>query len=126
MTPFEFKNCIDKKQQLIEWTEEVESAYNSFVINRAYSFNVGTILFAAELNKYPLMPNKQQFHFYYFGLPKGNRFDKWIKKDELHQDVEMLQKYYDINTREAERMLSLLSQQQLSEIRSITRKGGRS
>ena len=124
MSPFDIKNLIDSKGELPEWDDQFEKDYVPFIINRAFSFNMGTVLFANEMNISPALSKKQQFDFLYYGVPKGKRFDKWIKQTKLHEDIEMLQNYYSINNRVAVNLASLLTDSQLSEIRKITRKGG--
>lgn len=124
MTPFDIKNIVDQKQKF-EWDSEMQKAYVPFVINRAMSFNLQSVLFANAMNKYPTLSPKQQFDFYYHGVPKGKRFDKWHKAEAKVDDVKMLQEYYDINMSEASNMIGLLTDDQLNELRTITSKGGK-
>jgi len=124
MNVFDLKKAIDQKDP-VEWDDAVEKIYVPFLVNRAYSFNQQTILFAAELNKYPNISKKQHFDFLFQGLPKSKRYDKWEKQETDHNDVLMIQSYYDINITEARRRHHLLTTEQLDDIRTRTRKGGR-
>jgi hypothetical protein len=119
---FDVVNLINEKKPY-EW-EEIESAYNSWMINHALSNHQQTVLFANECNKYYDLSKKQQFDFYYNAIPKSKRFGKWHKKVANSEDVERVSEYYCINNRLAEQYLSLLNEEQIQHIRKQTTRGG--
>lgn len=124
MTPFDIVNSINNKTSL-EWDDVTEKTYSPFIINRGLSFNMQTIMFAAAMNKYPQLSKKMQYDFFFNGVPKGKRFDKWQKKTELGDDVKALQEFFNINIQRAEEALKLLSNEQLDMIKEKMKKGGR-
>lgn len=106
-------------------TKELEEQlYNPFVINRCLSYFQDTIFLVNEMNQYPDLDKRLQYHFLLKGVRKRNRFSKWdkqLKNDEL----EVVKEYFDINTQKAEEYLSLLSDDDLHKIRIKMQKGGR-
>lgn len=124
MGPFDIINSINNKTSL-EWDDVTEKTYAPFIINRGLSFNMQTIMFANVMNRFPQMNKKMQYDFYFYGVPKGKRFDKWQKKLEVSSDVQVVKNFYNINTQRAEEALKLLSNEQLDMIKEKMKKGGR-
>jgi hypothetical protein len=124
MTPFDIKNLIDQKAPY-EWDAQFEKDYNAFIVNKALSFNMQTVLWANEMNMVADVPKKWQFEFFYYGVPKGKRFDKWIKAEGDHPDLDAIKTYYNINSIRAVEFLSILTAEQLKIIKSKLEKGGR-
>lgn len=124
MSPFDIVNSINNKTSL-EWDDVTAKAYAPFIINRGLSFNMQTIMFANVMNRFPSLDKKMQYDFYFYGVPKGKRFDKWQKKLELSSDVQAVKDFYDINTDRAVEALKLLSNEQLDMIKEKLKKGGR-
>jgi len=124
MTPFDIINTINNKTKL-EWDEVTEKTYSPFIINRGLSFNMQTVLFANMMNQYPQLEKRMQYDFYFNGIPKGKRFDKWQKKLDAEKNVKLLQDFFDINIDRATEALKLLSNEQLDMIKQKMNKGGR-
>ena len=74
MNPFDFVNSInDSKKNLMVGTENdelAEKGYNPFLINKAFSYFIDTILYANEINQYSHLDNKLQYEYYLNGIPK--------------------------------------------------------
>jgi len=124
MTPFDFINSVNNKTK-IEWDDAVAKFYTPFIVNRGLSFNLQTILFANMMNQYPQLEKKMQYDFYFNGVPKGKRFDKWQKKLEASENIKLVREFYGINIYRAEEALKLLSNEQLDMIKQKMNKGGR-
>ena len=123
MDIFEIKKIIESKSDY-DW-DEISKEYTPFMMNKAFSFNMNTVLFANEMNKYGI-DKKMQMDFYFYAIRKGKYYDKWIKSfKEDDNKVKIIQKYYNINIREALNVYSMLSDDQINELCSITNKGGR-
>jgi hypothetical protein len=124
MTPFDFINSVNNKTKM-EWDDTVAKFYTPFIVNRGLSFNLQTILFANMMNQYPQLEKKMQYDFYFNGVPKGKRFDKWQKKLEASETIKLVREFYGINIYRAEEALKLLSNEQLDMIKQKMNKGGR-
>ena len=84
-----------------------------------------TIFYANEVNKLSNQPKELQYDFYFNGIPKGKRFGKWIKKEEVDEKIEVLQAYFNINKRVAAAYAAITSDEQLKIIKDKMFKGGR-
>lgn len=128
MNPFDFVKTINtSKENLIEKEPDNEKEYNAYLINRALSYHRDTVFHANEMNKSSVLPNKLQYEFYLYSVPKGNRFAKWEKKSQNDEIViEYIMKEYNFSRKRAEESLSLLNSDQKSFIISRYSIGGRS
>ena len=127
MNPFEFLNSINyNKNDLMSDQEEqeIETKYNSFLVNRSLSYFPDTVAVSNEMNRYHHLDNKLQYHFLLNMVRKRKRFSKWMKVDEM-SDIEVVKKYYGYNNIKAKQALSLLSRDQLTIIRQKVDQGGR-
>lgn len=126
MNPFDFVNAINyTKVNVIETADNkdlVEKSYNPFVVNRALSYFIDTVLPANEMNSRQI-DNKLQFEFLLNSVRPKKRFAKWVKKreDDL---VELVKEHYGYSTKKAIQALSVLTERQKLEIRTRMNKGG--
>lgn len=127
MSPFDYVNDINlKKTDLIRSSsnsELAEKQYMPFIINRAFSQFIDTILYANEMNKSAHIDSKLQNDYYLNSIRPGKRFSKWHKRQE-DSDIDVIQAYYKVNYLRASEMVSLLSKEQLDLIKIRITKGG--
>jgi len=100
-----------------------EEGYVPFLTNRALSYFPDTILYAQEMNINTHLDKKLQYHYLINTVRKSKRFSKWNKKKE-DKDIELIQQHYGYNYNRAKEALSILSNNQLKEIRKRQEKGG--
>jgi len=126
MNFFDFLNSInDNKKDLIREDPLTEKEYVPFMINRGLSYFPDTILYANEMNKFASIPKQWQFDFYRIGVPKRKRFSKWHKQDKIEEDVKNLMQEYNYSHQKALQVISILSDEQLKELREKYKIGGR-
>jgi hypothetical protein len=121
-SPFEFVKSIGKNQKDLPADEK---DYNSFIINRALSYFQDTIFLANEMNKNHHLPGKMQYSFLTNTVvPNRNRFSKWAKpgKDEA---LSVIKKYYKYNNEKAQYALSILTDEQIEELKLKVEKNGK-
>lgn len=117
MTPFNFVNSITyTKQNLLEVDPENIKHYVPFIINKALSYYADTVFFANELNKYSFLPSDMQYAFYINTIRKQKRFSPWHKK-ENNEDIEAVQKFFNLSYPKASDVLQLLSAEQITTIK---------
>lgn len=122
MSPFDYLNSInDTKQDL---SDSDVDGYVPFVVNRTLSYFPDTVLLANELNQYHHMSHKGQYLFLLNTVRKRKRFTKW-QKPQMTDDIEVVKEYYGYNNERAMETLSLLSDQQLQQLKQKVSKGGR-
>jgi|SRR6056300_659714 hypothetical protein len=129
MKPFDFVNSASySKEDLIRESDNPELAektYAPFLTNKAFSYHVDTIMYANEMNMRSALENQLAFDYYLNSIRPQKRFAKWIKKD-TSDNLEVVKEYYQYNYEKAEHALSLLSQEQLIELKKRLEKGGKS
>lgn len=125
--PFDYVNAINfTKVDLMTDTDNdelAEAGYNPFLTNRALSYFPDTILYANEINKHHEIDNKLQFQYLLNSVRPKKRFSKWAKKQDS-DDIEAIKQYYGFSNAVAEQTLSLLSPEQVTEIKRRLNTGG--
>jgi hypothetical protein len=125
--PFDYVSSITyNKNDMMTGTENdelAESNYNPYLTNKALSYFPDTLLYANEINVLNHIDNKLQYTFFLNSIRPKKRFSKWVKKQE-DIDIEAIKQYYKYSTAKAEAALSLLSPQQINEIKKRLNKGG--
>ena len=101
-----------------------ESNYNSFMVNRGLSYFADTVLFANEMNINHHIDNRLQFDFLINIVRKKKRFSKWLKPIEI-SDLDVVKEYYGYSNEKARSVLSLFTDEQLTELKRRMNKGGK-
>lgn len=126
MSFFDFLNSInDTKVDLLRKDPLSEKDYVPFMVNRGLSYFSDTVMYANEMNMHAGVPKKWQYEFYLHGVKKRKRFSKWHKKDASGEDLKLVMKEYDYSAKRAQEALSMLSEDQIKELRSKHATGGR-
>lgn len=124
MNPFEYVNAINNTKKDVMIDDIAEREYNSFMVNRSLSYFNDTVLYANEMNIHHNIDNRLQFDFLINMVRKRKRFSKW-EKVVSESDVEVVKEYYGYNNEKARSALSLLTRENLNELKKKVYKGGR-
>ena len=124
MNPFEYCNAINYTKKDIMVDDIAEKSYNPFMINRQLTYFPDTILAANEMNRNHHLDNRLQFDFFINIIRKRKRFSKWFKPEEI-SDLETVKEYYGYSNEKARQVITLLSTEQINELRTKVAKGGR-
>ena len=124
MNPFKFTDAINYTKQDIMIDDITEKAYNPFLINRSLSYFPDTVLAANEMNRNHHIDNRLQFDFFINIIRKRKRFSKWFKTEQI-SDLEIVKEYYGYSNEKARQILTLLSTEQINELKTKVAKGGR-
>ena len=124
MNPFEYLNAINHTKQNVMVDDLAEKSYNSFMVNRGLYYFSDTVLMANEMNRYHHIDNRLQFDFFINIVRKKKRFSKW-NKPEIVSDVEVVKQYYGYSNEKSRQVLSLLTSEQIDELKKKVYKGGR-
>ena len=102
------------------FTESDQKTFNTFIINRWLSMDEEFIEIINYLQKYWSLDSKEVYRVYCDVLPKGKRFNKYIKgKKDKKYDSELISiicKYFECSVKEAKESLSLISKENLINI----------
>jgi hypothetical protein len=119
MTPFDYvKSATETKQYLTDLTD-----YAPFVVNKAMSNFPDGIFHANEINKAHFLDKKLQYDYYFYVLAKKKRWAPWNKRPPF-DDVRAVSEYYKYSHEKARLALSLLTDDQLAQIKEIIKQGG--
>lgn len=127
MNPFDFLNAINyTKIDVISTSENPEKAeklYNPYLVNRGLSYFQDTVLYCNEMNARHQTDKKLQFDFLLNSIRKNKRFSKWHKA-EVDEDTQLISDYYKCNIRKAKEIQTILSTNQLRELKQKMHVGG--
>lgn len=126
-SPFDFVNDLSyNKNDLIrssENQEEMEKEYNPYIINKAFSYFIDTVLHANEMNR-AVVDKKLQHDYYFYAISKKKRFSKW-HKPQTDETVKIISEAYNINIQRAKEYLSLMSKDDIVMLKEIINNGGK-
>lgn len=112
-----FKDILPSLQLTKKYCLDNEKDYNPFMVNKSISYHDDGIFYAAEMNRYPDLPRKSQYDFYFHVLKAKRRpFIKWAKPIKL-DDIELVKQYFSYNDAKARDALKILNTGQLEMIR---------
>jgi len=126
--PFDYTNSINtSKKNLMRDTNNdllAEKSYSPFLTNRALSYHNDTVAIANEMNVSHHLDKRLQYEFLLNIIRPKKRYAKWSKK-EKGGDVEVVKEFYKYNETKARQALTILTKEQISDIRNIMEKGGK-
>jgi hypothetical protein len=123
ISPFDFINAINfSKVDLIvdDWSEK---QYVPYIVNKGLSYGSDTVIPANEMNSRPHLEKKLQFQFLINTIRPRKRFNKWIKAEKI-EAIDVVKEYYGYSTEKARQALSILSSEQLDNLKQKLQKGG--
>lgn len=122
--PFDYVRDITQEKKNLIVDEDTEKAYNPFLVNRALSYHRDCIMFSNEMNVQNHIDKKLQNDFLLNTVRSYKRpYSKWFKH-EINEDVEYIAKYFGISMKQAREYLTILSKEQIQEIKQKTITGG--
>ena len=124
MSPFDFLKAINETKKDIMVDDISEKEYNPFIINRGLSFFKDTILYANEMNRYHHLDHRVQFDFFINIIRKKKRWSKWIKASDV-DNLKLIKEYYGYSNEKAKSALSLMSNEQIEQLKQRIYKGGK-
>jgi len=89
---------------------EIEKEYTPFMINRALSQGMDTVLFANEMNRLAHVDKDLQYSYYInnVGIRAKKRFNKWAKAANAEEDVLLVMNHYKMNRQRAEEIMDIV------------------
>ena len=110
------------KKSWNEFSESDQKSFNAFIINRWLSMDNDFIEIVNLFQKYSIgtLESREVYKWYCDILPKGKRFNKYIKgkKDKTYDPelVDIICKDFECSKKEAKQNLSLISKEQVDYI----------
>ena len=125
MSPFDFINAINSTKEDLFTDPVANKDYDAYIVNRGLSYFHDTVVQANTMNQYSSIPNEWQFRFLLNSIAKKKRFSKWAKKDKATESLKLVQEYFGYSSEKAKEALSVLTDEQLNEIKQKLNKGGK-
>ena len=119
----ELKDWLNSINFTKEDLSEDISSYPPFIINRCLSGHIDCVLFANEMNMNAHLPKDMQYSFYLNSLRKKKRFSPWLRQDKI-KDLDYVKRYYGYSNEKAKQALKILTNEQLTYIKSKFETGG--
>lgn len=124
MNPFDYVNAILYTKKDVMQENSNERDYSPFLTNRALSYHRDSIFAAQQLNLIPGIDNRLQFRYLINTIRPMKRDKKqWAKKKE-NNDIDAVIEYFGYDHKQALVAISILSKDQLKQIRRKLEKGG--
>jgi hypothetical protein len=124
MNPFDYLNAINYTKKDIMVDDLTEKSYSAFMVNRGLSYFNDTVLYANEMNIHHHLDSKLQFHFLINTVRPRKRFSKWLKNSDPNS-LDIVKEYYGYSNEKARQVLSLLSDNEINELKLRLNKGGK-
>tara|TARA_Y100000034_G_scaffold43746_1_gene53499 strand:- start:310 stop:708 length:399 start_codon:yes stop_codon:yes gene_type:complete len=120
------KAINQNKQPLMDDPTDLtaESDYVPFIVARCLSYFPDTLIMANEINRFPSVDKKMHFDFLLNIVRKGKRFSRWHKTVQP-DDLQVVKDAFQFSNEKALQTLSILSPDDLNQLRYLTRKGGK-
>lgn len=120
----DWMNSINHNKQYLMVDDESRKSYNPYIINRILSGFTDTLMQANFCNMNFSIPKEMQYDFLLNSIRPRKRFSPWLKK-ESDGDLTLVKQYYGLNTEKAKQALSILTKEQLDNIRKKLDTGGK-
>ena len=105
-------------------TSENEKEYVPYVVNRSISFHLDMVMQANQMNMVPFTDCLLQYHYLLNTVRSYKRpFQKWQKRQD-DDNLEVIKEAYNYSNEKAKDALTLLTNDQLEEIKKTLNKGG--
>lgn len=121
--PFDFVKSVSSDKTDIMVDDIEEKAYQPFLINKSLSYHQDSVFFTNEMNCRHGLDNRLQYVFFLNTLRKRQRFSKW-SKPYVSKKLDVVKEYYQMSTREAKELYTLLSDKELRELKNRMNTGG--
>ena len=117
MTPFDFLKLVHNKK--IKWeslNEDEQKAYNTFIINKALSFNSNYLDIINKIQQYTPTP-KESFKYLQSMTNNNFRFNKWIKGQKTKSFnphlIAIVSTHLECSSKQAEDYLNILEKKEI-------------
>lgn len=125
-TIFDHLNAIytDKTVEYFDSLEEKDlKTYNQYMLNRFISMNPTQALVVDEIQQYYPIPDKAHYQYFADALPRGKRYDKYVKPSKKVEYkewiIEMVSKHYEVSKKEAVEYLDIYYQQNKNTLKEL-------
>ena len=109
------------------WEDNQASAYSPYLSNMMLGRDIGTVLYANEMNRlFSDFPKEAHYKWMLYSIPKGRRKMSGNKKDKKRElRLKNVMEYFGYSRKKAMEALLILTDDNLTEIGQYLDKGGK-
>jgi hypothetical protein len=122
---FDWLNSINHHKQDLMSSELLESKYDPFMVRRGLGMNHETLYEASNMNQLHDIDSYMQYQYLLAAIPKKKRYNKWIKKSIVSEELKMVCSFYKVNQSVGESYLRLMTNAQIEALKEWTSGGGK-
>lgn len=116
-------SILETKKSVINDNIDIKD-YVPFIVNRSLSYHLDCVPYVNEINMYPGIDGDMQYQYFLNSIrPMKRRFQPW-QRSEKDKNIECVKEFFGYSNNKAKEALSILSDEQIAEIRKRTDKGG--
>ena len=122
----DYLNAINYTKEPLLDTEDEQwvKKYPPYIINKCIAPFPDSLMLVNEINQLHHLDKKLQFDFLINSLRSRKRYTPWMKAKKL-KNLEYVKEYYGYNNEKAKSALDILTDEQISAIKTKLNKGGR-
>ena len=122
----DYLNAINYTKEPLLDTEDEQwvKKYPPYIINKCIAPFPDSLMLVNEINQLHHLDKKLQFDFLINSLRARKRYTPWMKAKKL-KNLEYVKEYYGYNNEKAKSALDILTDEQISAIKTKLNKGGR-
>ena len=122
----DYLNAINYTKEPLLDTEDEQwvKKYPPYIINKCIAPFPDSLMLVNEINQLHHLDKKLQFDFLINSLRARKRYTPWMKAKKL-ENLEYVKEYYGYNNEKAKSALDILTDEQISAIKTKLNKGGR-
>lgn len=114
LSPFDYVKAINQsKRPLIDM-----GGYAPYIVNRALSRSLASILQANAMNQRAWLEPDMQFCYLLNGVRASGQWTKWVKAQPPDPDVQLVAESLDVSLDRAEQLMNLVNEAQLQQLKA--------
>lgn len=122
LSPFDYANAIGHSKKDVMEDEAGERGYNSWMINRIFSYFPDTVEYANNMNMLYHLDSRLQYEYLRNIIRPRKRFSEWSRKKK-DKTVELIKTYYNCSDKKAIEYLRILNPKQIKQIQNYLKTG---
>jgi hypothetical protein len=127
VSPFDFVKSIQKsKKDMIAEADDpavMTKAYSPWMVNKALSMYVDSILYANEMNRAHFLDNDMQYAYHLNSVRAMSRKHTWFSKTS-DKDLKLVQEHYKVNSTRASEIVKIIGSAGIETIKKKNAMGG--
>lgn len=112
---FSFVKSINETKQYV-YNEETAKEYNQFIICRALSYFMDTVIYAEDVSKMKHVDDEMKYDYLLNTIRPRNRYKPWLKRSSS-EDFELIQKHFNYSPSKTKQAMRILSKSDIDKIR---------